>query len=78
MGRSPAQNVGPIDTKWRVICPLHPTGYIGTDRLVNETTSVPNFRQPMANIPKLHPQQVLMPQENPFDIQSDLIPYQEK
>ena len=51
---------------------------LGTDKPVNETTSAPNFRQPMANIPKLHPQQVLMPQENPFDIQSDLIPYQEK
>ena len=31
----------------------------------------------MINIPK-PPQQVLMPQENPFEIQSDLIPYQEK
>ena len=51
---------------------------LGTDRPVNETTSAPNFRQPMANIPKLPPQQILMPQENPFDIQSDLIPYQEK
>ena len=37
-----------------------------------------NLRQPMANIPKLPPQQILMPQENPFDIQSDLIPHQEK
>ena len=27
MGGSPAQNVGPIDTKRRVICPLHLTGY---------------------------------------------------
>ena len=43
-----------------------------------ETTSAPNFRQPLANIPKLPPQQTLMPQENPFDIQSDLIPYQDK
>ena len=43
-----------------------------------KTTSAPNFRQPLANIPKLPPQQTLMPQENPFDIQSDLIPHQEK
>ena len=43
-----------------------------------DTTSIPHFRQPLANIPKLSPQQTLMPQENQFDIQSDLIPYQEK
>ena len=43
-----------------------------------ETTSAPNFRQPLANIPKLPPQQTLMPQENPFDIQSDIIPYHDK
>ena len=49
----------------------------GTDRPANLPTSAPNFRQPMINIPK-PPQQVLMPQENPFDIQSDFIPYQEK
>ena len=51
---------------------------LGTDRPMNEPTSAPNFRQPMANLSKLPPQQILMPQENPFDIQSDLIPYQEK
>ena len=49
----------------------------GTNRSVDLPTSAPNFRQPIANIPK-PPQQVLMPQENPFEIQSDLIPYQEK
>ena len=43
-----------------------------------DTTSIPHFRQPLANIPKLPPQQTLIPQENPFDIQSDLIPYQDK
>ena len=32
----------------------------------------------MVNIPKLPPQQILMPLENPFDIQSDLIPYEER
>ena len=51
---------------------------MNTDKHVDETTSAPNFRQPLANTPKLPPQQILMPQENPFDIQSDLIPYQEK
>ena len=52
---------------------------LSTEKHVDEeTTSVPNFRQPLAYIPKLPPQQILMPQENPFDIQSDLIPYQDK
>ena len=52
---------------------------LSTEKHVDEeTTSVPNFRQPLANIPKMPPQQALMPQENPFDIQSDLIPYQDK
>ena len=51
---------------------------LGTDKHVAETTSAPNLRQPFANIPRLPPQQPLMPQENPFDIQSDLIPHQEK
>ena len=52
---------------------------LSTEKHVNEEiTSVPNFTQPLANIPKLPPQQTLMPQENPFDIQSDLIPYQDK
>ena len=50
----------------------------GTDRSVNETTPAPKLRQPIPNISKLPPQQVLMPQDNPFDIQSDLIPYQER
>ena len=52
---------------------------LSTEKHVDEeTTSAPNFRQPLDNIPKLPPQQTLMPQENPFDIQSDLIPYQDK
>ena len=51
---------------------------LSTERPINEPTTAPNFRQPMANLSKLPPQQILMPQENPFDIQSDLIPYQEK
>ena len=41
---------------------------LSTDKHVDETTSAPNLRQPLANIPKLPPQQTLMPQENPFDI----------
>ena len=49
---------------------------LSTDEHVDETTSAPNLRHPLVNIPKLPPQQILMPQENPFDIQSDLIPHQ--
>ena len=51
---------------------------LSIDKHVDEATSAPNFRQPLANIPKLPPQQTLMPQENPFDIQSDLIPIKKK
>ena len=51
---------------------------LSTDKHVDEPTSAPNFRQPLVDIPKLPPQQTLMPQENPFDIRSDLIPHQEK
>ena len=57
---------------------LIPNRSLNTEKHVDETTSVPNLRQLLANIPKLPPQQTLMPQENPFDIQSDLIPYQDK
>ena len=32
----------------------------------------------MAPMPKLPPQQALLPQENPFDINSELTPYQNK
>ena len=51
---------------------------LGADKYTEETTSVPNFRQPLINVPKLPPQQNLVPQDNPFDIQSDLIPHEEK
>ena len=52
---------------------------LSTEKHVDEdTTAIPHFRQPFANIPKLPPQQNLMTQENPFDIQSDLTPYQDK
>ena len=51
---------------------------LGADKYTEETTSVPNFRQPLINVPKLPPRQNLVPQDNPFDIQSDLIPHEEK
>ena len=52
---------------------------LSTETHVNEeTTSVPKFTQPLASVPKLPPQKMLVPQENPFDIQSDFIPYQDK
>ena len=43
-----------------------------------DSFSVPPLKAPLAPTPKLPPQQTLLPQENPFDIQSELIPYQEK
>ena len=36
------------------------------------------LKLPIAPIPKLPARQVLLPQENPFDINSELIPHQEK
>ena len=36
------------------------------------------IKLPIAPMPKLPSRQVLLPQENPFDINSELIPYQEK
>ena len=33
---------------------------------------------PITPMPKLPPQQALLPPENPFDISSELIPYQDK
>ena len=44
----------------------------------NETFEVPQLKAPIAPMPKLPPQQALLPQENPFDINSELIPYQDK
>ena len=43
-----------------------------------ESRHVPQLKMPIAPMPKLRPQQVLLPQENPFDINSELIPYQNK
>ena len=54
-------------------------GNLSPDKHVEfDTPSTTNFKQPLAPIPKLPPQQAFMSQENPFDIQSDLVPYQEK
>ena len=36
------------------------------------------LKLPVATMPKLPARQVLLPQENPFDINSELIPHQEK
>ena len=47
---------------------------LGTDEYVEETTSVPNFRQPLANIPKLPPQQILCPKKIPLIYNQILFP----
>ena len=39
---------------------------------------IPMFKAPIAPMPKLPPQHAILPQENPFDINSELIPYQDK
>ena len=44
----------------------------------SESLDILQFKAPIAPMPKLPPQQALLPQENPFDINSDLIPYQGK
>ena len=49
--------------------PYHPT----TDHL-----SSPQLKALIAPVPKLPPQQALLPQENPFDKNSELIPYQDR
>ena len=38
----------------------------------------PQLKLPVAPMPKLPPKQALLPQEIPFDINSELIPHQEK
>ena len=43
-----------------------------------ERLEVPQLKIPIAPMPKLPPQQFLLPQENTFDINSELIPYQDK
>ena len=44
----------------------------------SEILDIPQLEAPIASMPKLPPQQALLPQENPFDINSELIPYQDK
>ena len=44
----------------------------------SDSLNVPQLKAPIAPMPKLPPQQALLPQENPFDINSELIPYQDK
>ena len=39
---------------------------------------IPSAKPPGQQAPKLPPQQALMPQNNPFDINSELIPFQEQ
>ena len=51
------------------------------DQSLNTETSpieVPLAKPPGQPAPKLPPQQALMPQNNPFDINSELIPFQEQ
>ena len=44
----------------------------------SESLDIPQFKALIAPMPKLPPQQAMLPQENPFDINSKLIPYQDK
>ena len=44
----------------------------------NESLEAPQLKMPIAPLPKLPPQQVLLPKENPFDINSELIPHNDK
>ena len=44
----------------------------------NESLEVPQLKVPIAPMPKLSPQQALLPQGKPFGINSELIPYQDK
>ena len=44
----------------------------------NDSLNVPQLKAPIAPVSKLPPQQALLPQHNPFDINSELIPYEDK
>ena len=44
----------------------------------NDSPNIPQLKAAIAPIPKLPPKQALLPQDNPFDINSELIPYQDK
>ena len=43
-----------------------------------DNLNVPQLKAPIAPVPKLPPQQALLPQDNPFDINSELIPFQDR
>ena len=58
---------------------IHADRSLDTDRHVHvDNSSIPHLKAPLAPIPKLLPQKNMLPQENPFDIQSELIPYQDR
>ena len=44
----------------------------------NESLKPPQLKIPIAPMSKFLPKQALLPKENPFDINSELNPYQEK
>ena len=47
-------------------------------QVIADSSTVHHLKAPLAPVSKLSPQQTLLPQENPCDIDSELIPYQEK
>ena len=58
---------------------LHADRNSDTNRHVHvDSSNIPHLKVPMAPIPKILPQQNLLAQENPYDIQSDLIPFQDR
>ena len=61
--------------------PKYVTPFPLRDQSLNTETSpieIPLVKPPGPPAPKLPPQQALMPQNNPFDINSELIPFQEQ
>ena len=44
----------------------------------NESLNIPHLKAPTVPLPKLPALQALLPQDNPFEINSELIPYQDK
>ena len=56
---------------------LFPSTDLSTTRGI-ESLEPPQLKLPIAPMPKLPPKQALLPQENPFDIKSELIPHQGK
>ena len=56
---------------------LFPSTHISTPQ-GTEGLEPPQLKLPIASMPKLPPKQALLPQENPFDINSELIPHKKK